>query len=57
VDLDDELRSRCDELARAAGQPDLDTWVGVNNYEMRVTDTAIDRAVLSLLQAAGQPDD
>lgn len=52
VPLDDELRTRCDELARAAGQPDLDTWVGVNNYEMRVTDTGIDRAVLDLLQAA-----
>jgi uncharacterized Ntn-hydrolase superfamily protein len=52
VPLDDALRTSCDELARAAGQPDLDTWVGVNNYEMRVTDTAIDRAVLHLLEAA-----
>jgi uncharacterized Ntn-hydrolase superfamily protein len=50
--LDDALRARCDELARAAGQPDLDTWVGVHNYEMRVTDTGIDRAVLRLLEAA-----
>jgi uncharacterized Ntn-hydrolase superfamily protein len=49
--LDDALRARCDELARAAGQPDLDTWAGVNNYEMRVTGTAIDRAVLRLLEA------
>jgi uncharacterized Ntn-hydrolase superfamily protein len=54
VPLDDVLRTRCDELARAAGQSDLDTWVGVNNYEMRVTETGIDRAVLALLEEAAQ---
>jgi uncharacterized Ntn-hydrolase superfamily protein len=52
VPLDDELRRTCDELARAAGQPDLDTWIGVHNYEMRVTAGAIDRSVLELLRAA-----
>lgn len=52
--LDEDLRTRCDELARAAGQPDLDTWVGVNNYEMRVTQTGIDRAVLELLEDAAR---
>jgi uncharacterized Ntn-hydrolase superfamily protein len=54
VEFDDALRTRCDALARAAGQPDFDTWVGVSNYEMRVTDTAIDRTVLSLLEAGAQ---
>lgn len=56
VPLDDELRARCDELARRAGQPDLDTWIGVNNYEMRVTESGIDRAVLDLLRTAAGGD-
>jgi uncharacterized Ntn-hydrolase superfamily protein len=54
VPLDDVLRTRCDALARTAGQPDLNTWVGVNNYEMRVTETGIDRAVLELLEDAAR---
>jgi uncharacterized Ntn-hydrolase superfamily protein len=52
--LDDALRARCEELARAAGQPDFETWLGVNNYEMRVTDTGVDRAVLRLLETAAR---
>ena len=32
------------------GYPDLDTWVGVENYEMRIVDDKIDRYVLGVLQ-------
>jgi uncharacterized Ntn-hydrolase superfamily protein len=32
------------------GYPDLDTWVGVENYEMRIVDDKIDRYVLDVLQ-------
>jgi uncharacterized Ntn-hydrolase superfamily protein len=36
VPLDDGLRDELEQLARAAGQPDLAAWVGCENYEMRV---------------------
>lgn len=35
VPLDADLRTELEALARAAGRPDLATWVGFENYEMR----------------------
>ncbi len=35
VHLDGDLRAELEELARAAGHPDLATYVGFENYEMR----------------------
>jgi uncharacterized Ntn-hydrolase superfamily protein len=34
----------------ALGYPDLDAWVGVENYEMRIVDGKIDRYVLEVLE-------
>lgn len=34
----------------ALGYPDLDAWVGVENYEMRIVDGKIDRYVLDALE-------
>jgi uncharacterized Ntn-hydrolase superfamily protein len=34
----------------ALGYDDLDTWVGVENFEMRVVDGKIDRYVLGVLE-------
>ncbi|HEY7046646.1 MAG TPA: DUF1028 domain-containing protein [Jatrophihabitantaceae bacterium] len=34
----------------ALGYPDLDAWVGVENYEMRIVDGKIDRYVLDVLE-------
>jgi uncharacterized Ntn-hydrolase superfamily protein len=52
-----ELAAELDELARAAGHPDLMAWVGTENYEMRVAEDGswIDRKVLELLRRG--PDD
>lgn len=43
------------EHVAALGQPDLEAWVGTENYEMRVKDGFIDVHVLNELrkQAAG----
>ncbi len=51
VPLDATLRGELDDLARTHGHPDLDAWVGSENYEMRVGADWIDRAVLGLLRA------
>ena len=51
-ELSDELETR----ARALGHPDFLTWVGTENYEMRVAGdgTWVDRRVLDLLREAGE---
>lgn len=53
-----ELAAELEELARAAGQPDFITWVGSNNFEMRVAaDQAwIDEKVLAILRDAGRKE-
>jgi len=44
-----------DRWLAALGYPDLDAWLGVENFEMRVVDGKIDRYVLDVLerQASG----
>jgi uncharacterized Ntn-hydrolase superfamily protein len=44
------LRDEAERLAVACGAADLDTWVGTENYEMRVTEEYVDRRVLELLR-------
>ncbi len=53
VEVDDELRAELEELARAQGHPDFATWVGTENYEMRVApDLAwIDQQVLDIVRS------
>lgn len=52
VVVDDELRAELEEFARAQGQPDFATWVGSENYEMRVDDELawIDQRVLDIVR-------
>lgn len=49
--LAQEVRSHLDVL----GQPDLQTWMGVENYEERDVPGAIDPLVLDKLREAAQP--
>jgi uncharacterized Ntn-hydrolase superfamily protein len=53
VEVDDELARELDERARRLGHPDFLTWVGTENYEMRVGDDArwVDRRVLDILRS------
>jgi uncharacterized Ntn-hydrolase superfamily protein len=50
-----ELAAELEELARAAGHPDLQAWAGTENYEMRVAEDGswIDQKVLDLLRESG----
>ena len=52
IEVTSELAAELDELARAAGHPDLQAWAGTQNYEMRVAEDGswIDRQVLELLR-------
>src|SRR3954468_4823772 len=52
VPVTPELAAELEDLARAAGQPDLMAWVGTENYEMRVAADGswIDQKVLGLLR-------
>jgi uncharacterized Ntn-hydrolase superfamily protein len=52
VEVTPELATELDERARAAGQADFLSWVGAENYEMRVADDAswIDRKVLQIIR-------
>ncbi len=52
VEVDDELREELEEFARAQGHPDFATWVGSENYEMRVDDDLawIDQRVLDIVR-------
>lgn len=47
-----ELAAELEQRARAAGSTDFATWVGTNNYEMRVADDLswIDRRVLDIIR-------
>ena len=55
VHLDGGLRAELEELARAAGHPDLATYVGFENYEMRAdldSDPAwVDELVVAVLRS------
>jgi uncharacterized Ntn-hydrolase superfamily protein len=55
VHLDGDLRAELEELARAAGHPDLATYVGFENYEMRAdldSDPAwVDGLVVAVLRS------
>jgi uncharacterized Ntn-hydrolase superfamily protein len=52
IDVTPELAAELDDLARAAGHPDLQAWAGTQNYEMRVAEDGswIDRRVLEILR-------
>lgn len=52
--LDGELAAEVERLVAATGQPDLETWAGVENYEVRLRDGWIDRYVLDRLRAAAE---
>ena len=53
--LEGELAAEVERLLAVVGRPDLDTWAGVENYEMRLRPGSIDPYVLDRLrdQAAG----
>lgn len=55
VEVDDALRAVLTAHAEAAGHPDVATWVGTENYEMRVApDLAwIDRRILAIVRGTG----
>lgn len=57
VPVDDGLRAELEAHARAQGAPDLHTWVGTENYEMRVADDLswIDRRVLAIVRGEEEP--
>ncbi len=50
-----ELRAEIDDLVHRLGHPDLNAWVGTENYEMRVDreGTWIDEKVLDILRSEG----
>ncbi len=52
VTIDDDLRAELEEFARAQGHPDFATWVGTENYEMRVADDLdwVDQQVLDIVR-------
>ncbi|MCR1781657.1 DUF1028 domain-containing protein [Nocardioides carbamazepini] len=55
VAVDDTLRAELEAFATAAGHHDFRTWVGTENYEMRVAAdlTWIDRRVLAIVRGDG----
>lgn len=55
VEITAELRAELEAFATAAGQPDFHTWVGSENYEMRVdNDLAwIDQRILAIVRGTG----
>ena len=52
VTITPELERELDERVKALGQPDLHTWVGSENYEMRVAGDGswIDQRILAILR-------
>ncbi len=52
VPVDDAVRAELEACAAAAGHPDVPTWVGTENYEMRVADDLswVDRRVLAVVR-------
>ena len=55
VPITDDLRDELESLAHAAGKDDFHSWVGSENYEMRVdagpTPAWIDRRILDIIRA------
>ena len=53
VPVDDALRRELTDFAAAQGHPDFATWVGTENYEMRVADDLawIDQRVLDIVRS------
>ena len=45
-----DVAADLDRWLAALGYPDLDAWLGVENFEMRVVDGKIDRYVLNVLE-------
>jgi uncharacterized Ntn-hydrolase superfamily protein len=56
VDITAELREEIDEVVHGLGHPDLNTWAGTENYEMRVDHGGawIDEKILEILRAEGR---
>jgi uncharacterized Ntn-hydrolase superfamily protein len=54
VPLDSQLHAEVNELVRALGHPNLTSWVGTENYEMRVAgdESWIDQRILEILRDA-----
>ncbi|WP_323792800.1 DUF1028 domain-containing protein [Nocardioides sp.] len=54
VEITDTLRAELEDFAHERGHPDFATWVGTENYEMRVADDLswIDQRILDLVRAA-----
>lgn len=55
VMVTDDLRRELEAFAHAEGHPDFATWVGTQNYEMRVSSDLewIDQRVLDIVQRGG----
>ena len=55
VVVTDELRVELEAYAASEGHPDFHTWVGTENYEMRVDDDLawIDRRILAIVRGKG----
>ncbi|WP_340538649.1 DUF1028 domain-containing protein [Nocardioides sp. GXZ039] len=53
VEVDDALRTELEAFARDQGHPDFATWVGTENYEMRVDPALawIDQRILDVVRA------
>lgn len=53
VAVDDAIRAELLSAATAAGHPDIETWVGSENYEMRVAEDLswVDRRILEIVRA------
>ena len=51
--LDGDLADEVTRLLTALGHPSLEDWAGVENFEERMVDGAIDPLVLDRLRAAG----
>jgi uncharacterized Ntn-hydrolase superfamily protein len=48
--LEGDLADEVDRHLRSLGYPDLDTWAGVENYELRIVPDQIDKTVLARLR-------
>ena len=55
VEITADLRAELEEFARAQGHPDFTTWVGTENYEMRVDGDLgwIDQRILEIVRTTG----
>jgi uncharacterized Ntn-hydrolase superfamily protein len=57
IPLEGETASEVDALLEHIGQPDLETWAGIENYELRLVAGQIDRFVLEELRRAAKQDE